>query len=196
MRFSGDSQWGNADDLILNYKTIPTTWPRARRTRTAPPSAPAPSRPGSYQFLAYIDGFNTVPESNEDNNVLASGAQTVVYANQVWIGTDILGTSGNDVILLNATADTAFITVNGQTGYKPLTGVTQFFVDAGAGNDVIYADPGLPRPHGRHRQYWQRPHLRRRGRRRTLWRRRHGQGLRRRRQGLPARRRAERPPVR
>jgi len=143
MRFSGDSQWGNADDLILNYKTIPYdlapgetyTYSTAQRASAQPT--------GSYQFLAYIDGFNTVPESNEDNNVLASGAQTVVYANQVWIGTDILGTSGNDVILLNATADTAFITVNGQTGYKPLTGVTQFFVDAGAGNDVIYADPGF-----------------------------------------------------
>ena len=68
MRFSGDSQWGNADDLILNYKTIPYdlapgetyTYSTAQRASAQPT--------GSYQFLAYIDGFNTVPESNEDNN--------------------------------------------------------------------------------------------------------------------------------
>jgi Ca2+-binding RTX toxin-like protein len=143
MRLSGDSEWGNADDLILNYKTIPHdlapgetyTYSTAQRASAQPT--------GAFCFLANVDGFGVTPESNENNNILASGPGSVVYANRVWIGSNVYGTDGNDLIMLNSTADTAFITLNGETGYKPLAGVTQFFVDAGAGNDVIYADPSF-----------------------------------------------------
>jgi Ca2+-binding RTX toxin-like protein len=144
MRLSGDTQWGNADDLILNYKTIPNALTPGQ-TYTYSTAQRASAQPtGAFCFLAYVDGFNDVAESNENNNVLASDAGSVVYANRVWIGTDILGTDANDLIMLNASDDNAFITVNGETGYKPLAGVTQFFIDAGAGNDVIYTAPTFP----------------------------------------------------
>ncbi|MGB7157030.1 MAG: CARDB domain-containing protein [Tepidisphaeraceae bacterium] len=144
MRFSVDDVWGNADDLILNYKTMPNGL-AAGETWTYTTSQRASAQPtGSFRFLAYIDGFNDVAESNENNNVLASAAGTVVYANQELAGTDILGTLGNDVIELTASSDMAFVTVNGVSKYKSLAGVTQFFVDAAAGNDKVIASPDFP----------------------------------------------------
>jgi Ca2+-binding RTX toxin-like protein len=144
MRLSGDAVWGNADDLILNYKTIPSDLAPGQTYSYSTAQRASAQPTGSYCFLGYVDGFNDVAESNEDNNVLASPANSVVYANQVRIGTDIIGTDGGDVIMLTASDDTAFFTINGQTSYKPLAGITQFFIDAGAGNDVIYADPTFP----------------------------------------------------
>lgn len=141
MRLSGDDQWGNSDDLILDYKTMPSIAAGATYTySTAQRASAQPS--GAFRFLAYADGFNDVGESNEDNNVLASADSSVVYSNGILISNDVFGTPGRDVILLKSDDTDAYVIVNGEPGHRALSDIPdRIFVDAGDGNDVIYADP-------------------------------------------------------
>jgi len=143
MRFSGDAVWGNSDDLILNYKTMPSVAPGATYTYTTNQRASAQPT-GAFRFLAYVDGYGDVAESNEDNNVLASADSSVIYSSGEMTSNDVYGTPGRDVILLSSNDTHAFVTVNGVTSHRALSDIPdRIFVDAGDGNDVIYADPNF-----------------------------------------------------
>jgi len=145
MRFSVDDVWGNADDLILDYGSM-STFLGPGQTWTYNTSQRATNQPaGSYRLLAWIDGFSDVPESNEDNNILASALGSVTYASGELASTDIIGTTGNDVIDIRHAGGTAFVTVNGVAKYKNFSDFDHLFVDAGQGNDIITVSPDFPK---------------------------------------------------
>jgi Ca2+-binding RTX toxin-like protein len=89
--------------------------------------------------------MQSVIESDERNTFFTENADINIPSPNLEPG-PITGTDGNDVITLTNSGGRLSVTINGvtQTGFMP----TSLFIDAGAGNDLVIADPSITIPLG------------------------------------------------
>lgn len=92
---------------------------------------------GSYYVIVKVDTQNSVNESNEANVFVSPAPPILLASNNLPTGS-VIGTSGNDIILLEQRHGQLIVTVNGvaRAGVAP----SSLFIDSGSGNDKIVAD--------------------------------------------------------
>jgi Ca2+-binding RTX toxin-like protein len=100
---------------------------------------------GQYFVGVRVDALQSVIESDERNTFFTDNADVNIPSPILKPG-PITGTDGDDVILLSAQGGRLVVTINGvtQSGVMP----DSLFIDAGAGDDLIIADPSITIPLG------------------------------------------------
>lgn len=100
---------------------------------------------GQYFVGVRVDAMQSVLESDERNTFFTENADINLPSPNLEPG-PVTGTIGNDVITLTNSGGRLSVTINGvtQTGAMP----ESLFIDAGAGNDLVIADPSITIPLG------------------------------------------------
>ena len=142
LRFSVDDVFGNDDDWNLGYVNNPEALGAGESWTYTMERRATAQGDGSFRLIAYADGYDLITETNEDNNIMSSAADSVVYSSGELTSNDVYGTAFRDVILLKSDAQNVYVTMNGNTHHRKISDIPdRLFIDAGEGNDVIYADP-------------------------------------------------------
>ena len=145
LRLSTDDVFGNEDDWNLGFVNNPSALGGGESWTYTMSRRASGQGDGSFRLIAYADGFDLITETNESNNILASEAGSVVYSGGALDSNDIYGTGFNDVITVTADDENAYVTVNGSTHHRKLSDIDRLFIDAGSGNDKIFASPDFPK---------------------------------------------------
>jgi Ca2+-binding RTX toxin-like protein len=136
-----DTVVGNADDFqVGDFSFNDGVGPdnhfiiEANLTMPIPDDAPI----GEYLLGAVVDDQNQIAETSELNNsAVQSPPQVTVVSDPLPSGT-IIGTAGDDVILIAQSPSHLFVTVNGATQVRDLD-LDKLVIDGGSGNDKIVA---------------------------------------------------------
>jgi Ca2+-binding RTX toxin-like protein len=136
---------GDSDDIDVGTYTINGLGMGRVDQRTLTPQVTNFFPKGKYFVAVRVDAFQTILESDEHNLFFTDNADINIPSADLPPG-PITGTDGNDVILIAQNNGRIIVTMNGVTQSGPLP--ASLFIDAGAGDDLVIADPSVTIPLG------------------------------------------------
>ncbi len=100
--------------------------------------------PGDYFIGSHFKNIDGTTHSTRTQEFITPHAVITVLADTPTISNTIIGSAGNDIILINQTSDATYVTQAGVTS-KTANSTGTLFINGGTGNDKIVANDSVTR---------------------------------------------------